>query len=137
MIFGYASVLIFGGLTVYTEDAFFIKIKPTVMNTLFSSFLAYDYFIRKKDLLLTKLLPFLKTVPAKSVKFTYMLWIVYFTSCAILNEIVWRNFSEETWIYFKAFGIGGLNMSFMLLNFMVLRKFLGAQNNDSYFRTKK
>jgi intracellular septation protein len=28
-----------------------------------------------------------------------------FLALAVLNELIWRNMSEETWVYFKTFGL--------------------------------
>ena len=39
---------------------------------------------------------------------------VFFVGLAILNLIVWRNFSEGTWVLFKVFGVVVLTMLFML-----------------------
>jgi intracellular septation protein len=39
---------------------------------------------------------------------------LFFAAVAILNEIVWRTQPEETWATFKAFGILGLNVLFIL-----------------------
>jgi intracellular septation protein len=39
---------------------------------------------------------------------------VFFVGLAILNLIVWRNFSEGTWVLFKVFGVVALTMIFML-----------------------
>ena len=32
-------------------------------------------------------------------------WVVFFLVMAVINEIVWRNFSEAAWVNFKVFGI--------------------------------
>jgi intracellular septation protein len=39
---------------------------------------------------------------------------LFFASIAILNEVIWRTQPEEIWIDFKAFGILGLNLLFIL-----------------------
>jgi intracellular septation protein len=39
---------------------------------------------------------------------------VFFLALAILNLIVWRNFSEPTWVGFKVFGTIGLTLLFSL-----------------------
>ena len=137
IMLGYASILVFGGLTIYMDDPMFIKIKPTFMNLLFAGVLLYDFFLRKKDRLLAKLLPFLNSIPAHALKKTYMIWVCYFVLCAALNEFIWRNYSEETWVYFKAFGSFALNVVFIAVNIIVLKKVLGANSDESYFRTKK
>ena len=39
-------------------------------------------------------------------------WGVFFFCLAVLNEIVWRNFSTDVWVNFKVFGIMPLTMLF-------------------------
>jgi intracellular septation protein len=41
-------------------------------------------------------------------------WGVFFLVLAVLNEIVWRNFSTDAWISFKVFGIMPLTLAFAL-----------------------
>ncbi|TIU65814.1 MAG: septation protein A, partial [Mesorhizobium sp.] len=31
-------------------------------------------------------------------------WGLFFLFLAVLNEVMWRNFSEATWLYFKVWG---------------------------------
>jgi intracellular septation protein len=42
---------------------------------------------------------------------------------AIVNEIVWRNFSTNVWISFKAFGFLPMTFVFALLQLPLLQKF--------------
>ncbi|MEC9342875.1 MAG: septation protein IspZ, partial [Pseudomonadota bacterium] len=39
-----------------------------------------------------------------------------------LNEIVWRNFSDDFWITFKIWGIMPLTFAFMLAQFPLLQR---------------
>ena len=39
---------------------------------------------------------------------------LFFLGLAILNEVVWRNFSQDLWIDFKVFGIVTLTVLFTL-----------------------
>ena len=41
-------------------------------------------------------------------------WALFFFALAILNEIVWRNFSESAWVNFKVFGIVPLTILFAM-----------------------
>jgi intracellular septation protein len=107
-------VLIFGGLTIYLHDSTFIKVKVTFVNALFAILLT-------GGLLAGRI--FLKDVMGDSVKLTDAAWrtltwrwVSYFTGVAMLNEYVWRNFSEEMWVNFKVFGLIGLTIAFALAN---------------------
>lgn len=102
-IFTAILVLIFGGLTLYLKNAVFIKMKPTVLYAFFGltllGGLAFGHL-------------FIKYVFATAFelteigwrKLTYR-WAIFFLLLAVLNEIVWRNFSEGAWVKFKVFGI--------------------------------
>ena len=39
-------------------------------------------------------------------------WTLFFVAMAVLNELVWRNFSEAAWVNFKVFGILPLSLVF-------------------------
>ena len=41
-------------------------------------------------------------------------WALFFVLLAVLNEIVWRNTSTDTWVSFKVFGIMPLTILFSL-----------------------
>jgi intracellular septation protein len=40
---------------------------------------------------------------------------LFFAALAIANEVVWRNFSEATWVSFKTFGLSALVFAFFVL----------------------
>lgn len=103
-------VLVFGGLTIYLADETFIKLKPTIVNSLFAAILLGG--------LLTGRL-FIKVVLSAAIQLTdrgwlilTRAWIAFFIVLAALNEIVWRNFSTDTWVSFKVFGIMPLTLIF-------------------------
>ena len=50
-------------------------------------------------------------------------WISLFIVLAILNEIVWRNFSEELWVNFKVFGILPITFIFTMTQFSLIKKY--------------
>ncbi|HSM19238.1 MAG TPA: septation protein IspZ, partial [Hyphomicrobiales bacterium] len=41
-------------------------------------------------------------------------WTIFFLALAVLNEIVWRNFSTDSWVAFKVFGFLPLTLVFAL-----------------------
>ena len=48
---------------------------------------------------------------------------------AVLNEIVWRNFSEGTWASFKVFGILPLTIIFAMLQVGLIQRY-GLEKAD-------
>ena len=105
-------VLIFGGLTLALHDDLFIKMKPTIVNSLFGAVLIGGLAFGKPILPLV-LDQVLSLTPAGWRKLT-LRWAIFFFALAALNEIVWRNFSTDTWVNFKVFGTMPLTLVFAL-----------------------
>lgn len=113
-------VTLFGGLTLYLQDDTFIKMKPTIVNTLFGVVLLGGLAFGKS---------FLKTVmgPAFAIdqegwmKLT-LRWGLFFLFLATVNEIVWRNFSEAFWVGFKFWGMTGLTFIFVATQMPMIMK---------------
>ena len=42
---------------------------------------------------------------------------------AILNEIIWRNFSTDFWVSFKVFGFLPITIIFMILQNGLMKKY--------------
>ncbi|MBS0234362.1 MAG: septation protein A [Proteobacteria bacterium] len=122
-------VLVFGGLTLYLQDDHFIKMKPTIVNGLFAAILF-------GGLMFDRL--FLKTVFGDVMRLTEegwrvltIRWAVFFVLLAVLNEIVWRVFSTDTWVAFKVFGIMPLTFLFALAQIGVLKKYEAAESGSA------
>ena len=49
-------------------------------------------------------------------------WGVFFFVLAVLNELVWRNFSTDAWVNFKVFGIMPLTFLFMMTQVPLLNR---------------
>jgi intracellular septation protein len=107
-----AVVLIFGSLTWILHDDVFIKMKPTIVNTLFGVVLLGGLAFGK-PLLPLVLDQVLSLTQAGWRKLT-LRWAIFFFVLAVLNEIVWRNFSTDTWVDFKVFGTMPLTLLFAL-----------------------
>lgn len=105
-----AFVLVFGGLTLYLADETFIKLKPTIVNSLFAAILAGGLYFGKL---------FIKIVLESAVQLTDRGWLIltrcwigFFIFLALVNEVVWRNFSTDAWVSFKVFGIMPITLAF-------------------------
>ena len=113
-------VVIFGGLTIALNDATFIKLKPTIVNTLFGLvLLAGAYW--KKPVLATVLDSMFNLTEEGWHKLTVR-WGLFFFVLAILNEVVWRTQTDDFWIKFKTFGIMPLTVVFALLQTPLLMR---------------
>ena len=95
-------VLLFGGLTLYLRDDLFIKLKPTVLDTLFGSILLGGLLFKREYLRL--LLGGAIRMDALGWRKLTLRWGLYFYFLAAANELVHRNVSWDHWVQFKTFG---------------------------------
>ncbi|CFX07465.1 putative intracellular septation protein A [Candidatus Filomicrobium marinum] len=114
-------ILVFGALTLWLHDDLFIKIKPTLVNTLFGSILAAGLFFNQY--LLKYVFGEVFRLRDEGWKLLTIRWAMFFFLLAALNEIVWRNFSDEFWISFKLFGIMPLTLVFAMAQVGLLKKY--------------
>lgn len=111
LIISFLFLSVLGGLTILSGDSIFFKMKPTFVYTTFAIVLFADSII-KKGLLKSLMGSVLKFSDKSFFQFTrHLSYFCIFL--AILNETVWRNFPELTWIYFKFFGLPLIIMCFM------------------------
>ncbi|MBT4989336.1 MAG: septation protein IspZ [Rickettsiales bacterium] len=119
-LFSAIIVIFFGGLTIIFGDPIFIKLKPTIINICFALALLIGNMRGK---------PLLKLFLDKSLSMPDVAWAILsrryaflFVILAILNELVWRNFTEDIWVNFKVFGILGISMIFILTQMPFITK---------------
>lgn len=117
----------FGALTLWLNDPRFIKMKPTMVNLLFAIALSGGLLTGRNFLKLLLGQAFQLTEEGWR-KLTYR-WIGFFLAMAVLNEIVWRNFSEATWASFKVFGILPLTIVFAMLQVGLMQRH-GIEKSD-------
>jgi intracellular septation protein len=115
-----AFVLVFGGLTLWLQDDHFIKIKPTIVNGLFAAILFGGLVTGR--LFLKIVFGDVMRLTEEGWKILTLRWALFFVFLAMLNEIMWRGFSTDTWVAFKVFGIMPLTFVFALAQIGVLRK---------------
>lgn len=105
-------VLIFGGMTLYWENEIFIKLKPTIVNTLFGIALLIGLAFGKP--LLSIVMGSVFRLTDEGWKKLTFRWALFFFVLAALNEIVWRTQTSDVWVNFKVFGIMPLTIIFGL-----------------------
>jgi intracellular septation protein len=105
-------VTVFGGLTLALDDAFFIKVKPTIVNALFGSVLLGGLFFGRS--LLALVLETVLQLDAEGWRKLTFRWGLFFFVLAALNEVVWRTQTQDFWVAFKVWGVMPLTMAFAL-----------------------
>jgi intracellular septation protein len=122
-------IFIFGALTLYLNDELFIKLKPTIINSLFGLTLIGGLIFKK---------PLLKYVLGAAFELDekgwYLLtirWALFFFGMAILNEIIWRGSNayygegktaDDFWVAFKVWGNFPITIIFMAFQFPLINR---------------
>lgn len=107
-----AVVLVFGGLTVFLQDDLFIKLKPTIVNSLFGTALLGGLAFGRP--LLPYVLDSVFQLDAEGWRKLTFRWGVFFFVLAAINELVWRTQSTDFWVAFKVWGVMPLTIAFTL-----------------------
>jgi len=114
-------VLLFATLTLVLHNEPFIKIKPTIIYLLFGGTLTGGLLFGKSFLGIVFDSVFDLTDEGWR-KLTWR-WAFFFFALAVLNEAVWRNFSTDTWVSFKLFGVVPLTFLFGALQYPLMLKY--------------
>ncbi len=116
-------ILVFGSATLLLHDEMFIKWKPTVLYWLFAGTLAIAAAWFKKNLI-RSMLGDQVTMP--DIVWTKLLvsWIGFFAFMGALNLLVAYNYSTDDWVNFKLFGGIGLMLVFVVLQALLLARYV-------------
>ncbi|EDM71783.1 Intracellular septation protein A [Roseobacter sp. AzwK-3b] len=121
-------IIVFGGMSVWFNDPRFFKMKPTIIYLIFAGVLGAG-LLRGQS--------WLQYVMDGMMPLTHEGWMIltrrlaaFFFGLAILNELVWRLTSEETWVYFKTFGLTAAIFVFFMAQGRLFREH-GTQDEDA------
>jgi intracellular septation protein len=120
-------VLIFGSLTLYLQDETFIKIKPTIIYVLFGAVLLVGQYLGKP--LLAMVFDQVFHLTEEGWRRLTIRWSLFFFVLAVINEVVWRTQSTDTWVAFKAFGFLPLTLIFAALQYPLLQKYAAKETS--------
>jgi intracellular septation protein len=113
-------VLIFGSLSIYLQNETFIKMKPTIVNALFGVALLGGLAFGKS--LLGYVFNAAFQLDAEGWRKLTLRWGIFFLFLAVLNEVVWRNFSDDFWVAFKVWGTMPVTIIFTLAQMPLIMK---------------
>ncbi|MBL8652281.1 MAG: septation protein IspZ [Sphingopyxis sp.] len=123
-----SSILVigFGALTVYFHDESFIVLKPTIIYAAFAILLLGGYFAGK-PMLKYLLQSALEGITDKGWMLLSRNWGLYFAALGIANHIMYvliqrGQFSFDTWLTVKVWGITALSFLFTLTQLPVMLK---------------
>ena len=115
-------VAVFGGLTLYLRDKTFILWKPTVLYWLFGAVLAGGAVLGRN--LIRALLGREMRLPDAVWARLNWAWVAFFAFMGAANLYVAFNYSEKVWATFKLFGGMGLMFLFVIVQSLLLAKYL-------------
>ena len=105
-------IVIFGGLSVWLNDDRFFKMKPTLIYLLFGTALGIG-LLRGESWLRAVMEGLMPLRQEGWMILTRRVMLMFF-GLAVLNEVIWRTMSTETWVYFKTFGLTAAVFAFFM-----------------------
>ncbi len=118
-------IIVFGGLTLALHDETFIKWKPTILYWTFAVALGGSTLLFKKNLIRTLLSEQL-TLPDAIWQRLNWSWFGFFVFMGLANLAVAfaLGLSTDTWVTFKLFGGMGLMLIFVVIQGLMLSKYI-------------
>ena len=114
-------IVVMTGFTLWFNDERFFKMKPTLIYAFFAGILGIGLLQGKS---------YLRYVMDEALPLQPEGWMVltrriaaFFAVLAVLNEIVWRNFSTAIWVDFKTFGLTFALFGFFLTQARVFDRY--------------
>ncbi len=125
----FAIVAVMGGLTFYLQDATFVYMKPTIIYSFFAIILATGLLRGRSYLKLVMEAAFPPMVERGWTILTRN-WMGFFISLAAINEFVWRNFDESTWVNVKVWGFIPLTLVFAASQMPTVMKYIIEEDSE-------
>ena len=125
----FGLIAIFGGLTIFLQDETFLKWKVTIINGIFAAALIISQQVFKKNII-KQFLGEALTLPENIWNNLNLAWAVFFATCGLLNWYIAFNFSLETWVNFKVFGLTGLTFVFAIGSVISLYKYMPDEQEE-------
>jgi intracellular septation protein len=118
-----AVISVLGGITLALHDKTFIMWKPTVLYWLLAAVLLISQLFFNKNFI-QQMMGKMLAAPADIWKKLNLVWVVFLIGLGFLNLYVAFNYSENTWVNFKLFGVTSMMFVFVILQTVALKKYL-------------
>src|SRR6201995_932669 len=114
-------VLVFGTLTLVLHDETFIKVKPTIIYSLFALVLGGGLLLGRS--FIAVMFDQMFNLTPQGWRILTLRWALFFAGMAVLNEVIWRTQSTDFWVSFKAFGVTLLTMGFAVAQMPLIKRY--------------
>lgn len=116
-------IAVLGGATLMFQNETFIKWKPTVLYWVFAAALLGSDLLLRKNLIRAVMAEQI-TLPEPVWSRLNLSWVGFFAFMGAANLYVAYSFATETWVNFKVFGSVGLMLVFVLLQALMLARYI-------------
>lgn len=124
-----AVILILGAITLVLRNDMFIKFKPTVLNFAIAAVFLGSQWVGKENLT-QRMLGKVFDMPQALWTKLNAAWVLFFVLEGILNAVVAVIASNDFYIGFKLWGLMGMTFAFMIVQFIVLRRYVRQESED-------
>ena len=118
-----AIISVLGGITLLLHDQTYIMWKPTVLYWLASAVLLVSNVFFKKNFV-QQMMGKMLNPPTNIWNKLNLLWVIFLIALGFLNLYVAFNYSLDTWVNFKLFGVTSLLFIFMIMQIIALKKYI-------------
>jgi intracellular septation protein len=118
-----AIIGILGGVTLLLHDKSYIMWKPTVLYWVLAATLIISNLFFKKNFIQQMMT---KMIDAPNIIWNKLnfAWAIFLVLLGFLNLYVAFNYSENTWVNFKLFGVTAIMFIFIIGQTLALKKYL-------------
>ncbi|MDJ0779315.1 MAG: septation protein A [Gammaproteobacteria bacterium] len=133
-----ALLIVFGGATIVLRDPLFIQWKPTVINWLFALVFAGSHVIGDRPLVQRMMGGALAIKEPRVWSQLNIAWVTFFVVAGIANLLVAPEidplgfqFSEDTWVDFKLFGLMGMTIAFVVAQAFYIARYVPGTDEET------
>lgn len=118
-----AIISVLGGITLLLHDKAYIMWKPTVLYWVIAATLLISNLFFKKNFI-QQMMEKMIAAPATIWNRLNLVWVVFLVLLGFLNLYVAFNYTENTWVNFKLFGVTAIMFVFIIGQTLALKKYL-------------
>ena len=133
-----AILIVFGGATLALKDPVFIQWKPTAINWLFALVFFGSQFVGSKPLIQRMMGHAIEIEEQRVWTQLNLAWVGFFVVAGIANMVVapeidpfGLQFSEDTWVDFKLFGLMGMTIAFVVAQAFFLARYMPSTDEET------